>query len=204
MQIPFHSPGLKRLGFHLFSLRILTFILLMLFDFFTTFSFKELVPPIEDDRIENFHSLPEIERAIMLDHRNHQENSTAISPCLQVRILRFISFLIKDPEMIKLFLLRLGLKSTHSGACFTLADLDYAMSSEQLVVKKEKSSLLSKKAFVDFFIKTQGSGKRKSDEVFNLENLGVEEALKKLVSFSQSISTLVVSCICLHFSHRCF
>lgn len=66
------------------------------------------------------------------------------------------------------------------------------MSSGQLVVKKEKvsSSFPLKRTSIDLTVKTSGSKKRKIVGVvdLSLENLEEEDALRKLVSFSQGVS----------------
>ena len=68
------------------------------------------------------------------------------------------------------------------------------------MVKKEKStpSLPPKRAHIDLTTKTLGSQKRKIDEVtdLHLENLGAEEALRKLVTFSQAVSISYSSNLC--------
>ena len=80
---------------------------------------------------------------------------------------------------------------THSNARFTLDDFDTAMLKDQLTVKKEKnsSSLPPKRSTNDLIVKTPGPQKRKIVESIGLylENLGAEEVLQKLVSFSQAI-----------------
>lgn len=87
-----------------------------------------------------------------------------------------------------------GSRPTHAHAHFSLSDLDIKMSSGQLLVKKEKvaSSLASKKSHINLPMKTLGSRKRKivEDMDFCLKNLGPEEALRKLVSFSQDVYVL--------------
>ena len=82
-------------------------------------------------------------------------------------------------------MLHLGSKATHFSAWFTFVDLDFAMSGGQLVVKKEKtsSSLPPKRTSIDLTIKPPGSQKRKLDETLDLEILGVEEELRKSISF---------------------
>lgn len=68
------------------------------------------------------------------------------------------------------------------------------MYSAQLMVRKENtsSSLPLKRDLVDLTIKTPGSRKRKSPEILDLsmDILGVEEAMKKMISFSKTVSTL--------------
>ena len=86
----------------------------------------------------------------------------------------------------------IGSKDTHSIARFTLADIDITMSKDQLTVKKEKisSSLPPKRSTIDLTGKTPGSWKRKIVESagLSLESLGAEEALQKLVCFSQAVT----------------
>lgn len=79
------------------------------------------------------------------------------------------------------------------------------MSSDQPMVKKKKtsSSLAPKRAFIYLTIRTLGSRNRKSVEVFDLENLESGEALKKLITFFQFVSTFVFSYVCLQFHHHC-
>lgn len=85
-----------------------------------------------------------------------------------------------------------GSKATCSSALFGLSDIEDDMTSGLIMVKKEKfaSSLPPKRAHIDLTVKTPSSLKRKTVEArdLRLENLGSVEALKKLVSFSQSVS----------------
>lgn len=70
------------------------------------------------------------------------------------------------------------------------------MSNGQMVVKKDKtsSSLPIMRAHVDLTVKTTGSKKRKNVNPadLSLENLRVEDALRKLIFFSQAISTNII------------
>lgn len=67
------------------------------------------------------------------------------------------------------------------------------MLSGQLVVKKEKtsSSRPPNRVMINLSMKAHGSKKRKTSEIpdLNLESLGAEEAMEKLISFSQVVST---------------
>ena len=82
-------------------------------------------------------------------------------------------------------------KSTRSGGHFTLADLDTAMSSGQMVVKKQKNfpSIPTMRAPIYLTVKTPRSRKRKTFGAVDmcLENLSIEDSLRKLISFSQAV-----------------
>lgn len=84
-----------------------------------------------------------------------------------------------------------GSKATRSSARFGLFDLEDKMSSGLNMVKKENfaSSLPSKKAHIDLNVMTLGSQKWKTVEALDLrlENHESEEALRKLISFSQAV-----------------
>lgn len=79
------------------------------------------------------------------------------------------------------------------------------MSIDQMVVKKEKtsSSLLPKGTLIDLAVKTLGSQKRKSVEVFELGDLEADDALKNFIYFLHSISIHVFSYIFFQFPHHC-
>lgn len=61
------------------------------------------------------------------------------------------------------------------------------------MVKKEKTSYLHppKRVVIDLSMKTPEFKKRNPSEIpdLSLENLGTEEAMKKLISFSQAVIT---------------
>ena len=98
---------------------------------------------------------------------------------------------------------RSGSKVTRSGAHFTLFDLDMTMSSGQMVVKNEKvsSSFPIKRTFINLTLKTLGCKKRKTARTvgLSLENLEVEDALQKLVSFSLDVSANIILLFVLYF-----
>lgn len=92
-------------------------------------------------------------------------------------------FLMKDIEFIMFLLLCSRSKSTHSGAHFSLVDLDTTLSNSQIVVKKEKtsSSVPIIRGLVDLTVKTLVYKYRKNTSPTNLslENLGVVDVLRK-------------------------
>lgn len=101
------------------------------------------------------------------------------SPCRKIRIVPIFFVFMKGPDSIMFLWSCSRCKSTRSGAHFSLADLDMAMSSGQLVVKKEKtsSSLPIIIAPIDLAVKTPGSNKRKNvgPMDLSLENVRVED-----------------------------
>lgn len=96
-----------------------------------------------------------------------------------------LSTYFRDPKLIGILDIRS--KSTRSRARFGLYALEDDMTSGLIMVKKEKaaSSLLLKRDHVDLTVKTPGSWKRIVEAIdLSMENLGAEEALRKLDSFS--------------------
>lgn len=89
----------------------------------------------------------------------------------------------------------IGSKDSHPNARFALSDLEDNVSSALIAVKREKSilSLPPKNPLIDITVKAPSSCKRKTSEATNrnLENLGVEELLQKLLCFSQAVSVCV-------------
>lgn len=69
-------------------------------------------------------------------------------------------------------------------------DLKDDMNSVLLVVKKEKilPLLPPKRTQFDLVVKPPASCKRKPSDAWDLENLGTYEALRRFISFSQSVS----------------
>lgn len=101
-----------------------------------------------------------------------------------------LSTLFWDLELMGI--LDIGSKATRSSARLSLSDLEDDMSNGLIVVKKGKvsSSLPPKRAHIDLTIKTPGSHKRKTIEAMDLslENLRVEEAIRKPVFLSHVVS----------------
>lgn len=102
-----------------------------------------------------------------------------------------------------ILLLCIGSKVIRSSTRFILANIE---SGGQLVVIKERasSSLPPKMRSIDLNVKTSRSKKKKSSGAhdFGPENLAVEEALLKLISFSQSISSFELLLVLLYFTYN--
>ena len=81
-----------------------------------------------------------------------------------------------------------GSKNTRSKAHFGLADLEDDMTNGLIKVMQEKGvTLLSpKRSHIDLSVKVSRYRKQKPSEVvdFGLENLGIEDALRKLTTFT--------------------
>ncbi|XP_042758261.2 uncharacterized protein LOC111907220 isoform X1 [Lactuca sativa] len=163
-------------------LRILEFMLSYFICFDASFKFDDIVPTAEDTKVKigNFFDLLKTDRSLKFEPPNFQESLYA-------------TYIDRS-------------KSTCSRTLFSLADIDFAISTGQLVIKKEKasSSLPPKRTSIYLTVKTPGSKKRKSAGTTNLglKNLGVEEALLKLISFSQFVSIFkLISTILLFTCH---
>lgn len=74
-----------------------------------------------------------------------------------------------------------------------MSELKDDMSNDLLVVKKEMVPpfLPPKKTQLNLTVKTPISRKRKPFDAWDIENIGTEEALMKLISFSASMRILV-------------
>lgn len=116
-----------------------------------------------------FSTISESERSFKLIQSNFQESSFTTASMLK------------------------GSKSTRYGAHFTRDGLDTTMSNGHLTMKKEKTLPHIMRSHTILAVKTPGSKKRKNMRSIelSLENLGVEDALQKLASFSQAFSKRV-------------
>ncbi|XP_023765916.1 uncharacterized protein LOC111914393 isoform X2 [Lactuca sativa] len=112
-----------------------------------------------------FSTISESERSFKLIQSNFQESSFTTASMLK------------------------GSKSTRYGAHFTRDGLDTTMSNGHLTMKKEKTLPHIMRSHTILAVKTPGSKKRKNMRSIelSLENLGVEDALQKLASFSQAV-----------------
>lgn len=114
-------------------------------------------------------------------------------PWLLVRIPLYLftsilgSRIYKDPSWFA------ESKTTHSSGHFTFSDLEDDMPSRLVAMKKEKvpPSAPIKKTQLDLPMKPSSSRKRKYFDILDFESLWTNEALWKLISFSQFVTIFV-------------
>lgn len=125
-------------------LRIPKFIISYFVWFYIVPKFEELVPATEDaeEKIKSFLTLLEVKWSFKFEQSNFQESSytsllmsTCKDPLFTYSILRILN-------LRRSFVIFIGSKATCSSALFALSDLEEAMSSVQLMLKRKSLHLL--------------------------------------------------------------